>query len=84
MTMYLTTTLTANSLIALFELASVPGFACSQIVACIPRSQDATELAVIRNLGWCGFSLSTLQPWNLKQMSEPSLSARWLFLSAEV
>lgn len=73
-----------TGLIALFELASTPSFACSQIVACVPRSQDATELAVIRNLGWCGFALSTLQPWCLEHTPEPSLSTRWLFMSAEV
>ncbi|KAI9045119.1 ornithine decarboxylase antizyme [Aspergillus affinis] len=73
-----------TGLIALFELASTPSFACSQIVACVPRSQVATELAVIRNLGWCGFALSTLQPWSLEHIPEPSLSTRWLFMSAEV
>ncbi|PLB50499.1 ornithine decarboxylase antizyme [Aspergillus steynii IBT 23096] len=73
-----------TGLIALFELANISSFACSQIVACVPRSQDATELAVIRNLGWCGFALSTLQPWCDEHISEPCLSTRWLFLSAEV
>ncbi|KAF7587578.1 hypothetical protein BBP40_007043, partial [Aspergillus hancockii] len=41
-----------TGLIALFELASLSNFGCSQIVACIPRLQDATELDVARNLGW--------------------------------
>lgn len=82
--MYPAKTLTVNSLIALFELANIPNFACSRIVACVPRSQDATELAVIRNLGWCGFALSTLQPWSRERLPGSSLSAKWLFLSAEV
>ncbi|KAB8263736.1 ornithine decarboxylase antizyme-domain-containing protein [Aspergillus pseudonomiae] len=73
-----------TGLIALFELASLPEFGCSQIVACIPRSQDAAELEVVRNLGWCGFNLTTLQPWSTRDCVELSLSAEWLFLGAEV
>ncbi|KAE8384337.1 ornithine decarboxylase antizyme-domain-containing protein [Aspergillus alliaceus] len=73
-----------TGLIALFELAGLSEFACSQIIVCIPRSQDATELEVVRNLGWCGFSLTTLQPWNTRGCLDSSLSAKWLFLSAEV
>ncbi|KAB8204578.1 Ornithine decarboxylase antizyme [Aspergillus parasiticus SU-1] len=73
-----------TGLIALFELASLPEFGCSQIVACIPRSQSAAELEVVRNLGWCGFNLTTLQPWSTGNFVELSLSAKWLFLRAEV
>ncbi|KAE8375801.1 ornithine decarboxylase antizyme-domain-containing protein [Aspergillus bertholletiae] len=73
-----------TGLIALFELASLPEFGCSQIVACIPRSQGVAELEVVRNLGWCGFSLTTLQPWNTGDCVESSLSAKWLFLGAEI
>ncbi|OGM39405.1 hypothetical protein ABOM_012087 [Aspergillus bombycis] len=43
-----------TGLIALFELASLPEFGCSQIVACIPRSQDAAELEVIISKGFTG------------------------------
>lgn len=73
-----------DRLIALFELASLSEFGCSQIVACIPRSQGAAELEVVRNLGWCGFNLTTLQPWSAGNCVELSLSAKWLFLRAEV
>ncbi|XHG06388.1 hypothetical protein AWENTII_009586 [Aspergillus wentii] len=71
-------------LIALFELASISNFDCSQIVACIRRSQDTAELEAVRNLGWCGFSLTTLKPWITDNDDEFSLSEKWLFLSAEV
>ncbi|KMK57975.1 hypothetical protein Y699_03395 [Aspergillus fumigatus Z5] len=50
-------------LIALFELAGMPMFDCTQIVACIPRSQEVTDSEIVRNLGWCGFNLTTLKPW---------------------
>ncbi|PKY02904.1 ornithine decarboxylase antizyme [Aspergillus campestris IBT 28561] len=73
-----------TGLMALFELANLSDFGCTRIVACISRSQDSTEHEVIRNLGWCGFSLTTLQPWCSKNHREPVISAKWLFLSAEV
>ncbi|PTU20169.1 hypothetical protein P175DRAFT_0272686 [Aspergillus ochraceoroseus IBT 24754] len=73
-----------SGLIALFELADMPAFECSQIVVCAPRSQDGAEIETIRNFGWCGFSLTTLQPWDTRGSLESSISPRWLFLSAEV
>ncbi|KAE8146257.1 yippee zinc-binding/DNA-binding /Mis18, centromere assembly-domain-containing protein [Aspergillus avenaceus] len=72
-----------TGLIALFELAILSEFVCSQIVACIPRSQAAPELEVVRNLGWCGFNLITLQPWMAENNIDASISDKWLFLSAE-
>lgn len=69
---------------ALFELANLSDFGCTRIVACISRTQDPTEHEVIRNLGWCGFSLTTLQPWCSRDRGEFVISAKWLFLSAEV
>ncbi|GFF95424.1 uncharacterized RING finger protein P8B7.15c [Aspergillus lentulus] len=71
-------------LIALFELASMPMFECSQIVACIPRSQEVADSEIVRNLGWCGFNLTTLKPWISEQCVEHCLSTKWLFLCAEV
>lgn len=79
------TNLQSGRLIALFELAGMSAFGCSQIVACIRRSQDAAELEVVRNLGWCGFSLTTLNPWVSDGCCcESTLSPRWIFLCAEV
>ncbi|KAL4998099.1 ornithine decarboxylase antizyme-domain-containing protein [Aspergillus recurvatus] len=71
-----------SGLIALFELASVSVFGCSQIVACVPRSKNGSELESVRNLGWCGFGLTTLEQFGAKNAN--FLSNRWLFLSAEV
>ncbi|KAI9368205.1 ornithine decarboxylase antizyme-domain-containing protein [Aspergillus egyptiacus] len=73
-----------SGLIALFELAAVPAFGCSQIVACVPRSQDGAETELIRNLGWCGFGLTTLQLWDARNCQGSQISTRWLFLNAEV
>ncbi|KAL2802279.1 ornithine decarboxylase antizyme-domain-containing protein [Aspergillus granulosus] len=74
-----------SGLIALFELASVPVFDCSQIVACVPRTQDNVEIDFTRNLGWCGFGLTTLKPWDTKCcLHDNPISTKWLFLSSEV
>ncbi|BCR92337.1 ornithine decarboxylase antizyme [Aspergillus chevalieri] len=73
-----------SGLIALFELAGMSAFGCSQIVACIQRSQDTAELEVVRNLGWCGFNLTTLGPWLPEDCSASAISPKWIFLCAEV
>jgi hypothetical protein len=74
--------LTLPSLIALFELAE-DTFGCSQIVACVSRSQPTDEMELVRSLGWCGFSLTTLEPW-MSSSDQGCLSNEWLFLAAEV
>ncbi|KAJ5214799.1 hypothetical protein N7468_010478 [Penicillium chermesinum] len=71
-------------LIALFELAGIDAFNCSQIVACVRRSQQRSEVELVHNLGWCGFNLTTLEPWAMGTSSGPTLSTKWLFLVAEV
>ncbi|KAL3469460.1 ornithine decarboxylase antizyme-domain-containing protein [Aspergillus californicus] len=73
-----------SGLIALFELACIPEFGCSQIVACVPRSKYGSELELTRNMGWCGFGLTTLQPWDTINCLISPVSTSWLFLSAEV
>ncbi|KAJ5172253.1 hypothetical protein N7492_004846 [Penicillium capsulatum] len=73
-----------SGLIALFELAGNEAFDCSQIVACAKRSQQINEMELVRSLGWCGFNLTTLDPWMLAGCPESSLSTKWLFLVAEV
>ncbi|KAJ6140437.1 hypothetical protein N7470_010442 [Penicillium chermesinum] len=73
-----------SGLIALFELAGIDAFNCSQIVACVRRSQQRSEVELVHNLGWCGFNLTTLEPWAMGTSSGPTLSTKWLFLVAEV
>ncbi|KAJ5750929.1 hypothetical protein N7533_007957 [Penicillium manginii] len=73
-----------SGLIALFELAGVEAFDCSQIVACVKRTQHTNEMELVRSLGWCGFNLTTLEPWSTAGASGPFLSPKWLFLAAEV
>ncbi|KAJ9357250.1 hypothetical protein DTO280E4_5653 [Paecilomyces variotii] len=73
-----------SGLMALFELASMPGFDCSQIVACVSRSVVTAEFDTVRDLGWCGFNLTTLEQTLALDSAEPSVSSRWIFLVAEV
>ncbi|KAJ5341937.1 hypothetical protein N7541_011061 [Penicillium brevicompactum] len=72
-----------SGLMALFELAEIDTFGCSQIVACVSRSQRADEMELVRSLGWCGFNLTTLEPWMTSE-DQGCLSDEWLFLVAEV
>lgn len=71
-------------LMALFELASMPAFGCSRIVACVRRLPYDTEFDVVRSLGWCGFGLTTLEPFSDFGDQKLCLSNQWLFLVAEV
>ncbi|KAJ6007957.1 hypothetical protein N7540_011933 [Penicillium herquei] len=73
-----------SGLIALFELAGIDAFDCSQIVACVKRSQQTNEMELVRSLGWCGFSLTTLKPWVTCSDPGSVISSKWLFLVAEV
>lgn len=70
---------------ALFELTGTAGFDCSQIVACVDRSANPTELdATIRNLGWVGFELITLDDWVSPAGGSKLTSDKWLFMAVEV
>ncbi|KAF7719179.1 Uncharacterized protein PECH_001819 [Penicillium ucsense] len=75
-----------SGLIALFELAGSDAFDCTQIVACVNRSQHTDEMELVRSLGWCGFNLTTLDPWiqGTSGAAGPAVSTKWLFLVAEV
>ncbi|KAL2382633.1 hypothetical protein RJZ90_003138 [Blastomyces dermatitidis] len=74
-----------SGLMALFEIASISELGCSEMVACVDRSMGATELdAVIRNLGWVGFELSSLRDWVPPSAKGPFISNRWLFMTVEI
>ena len=73
-----------HRLIALFELADMTTFGCSQIVACVGRSERTDAMELVRSLGWCGFSLTTLEPWMSSGDQGVPISDKWLFLVAEV
>jgi hypothetical protein len=70
-----------QALIALIELADGP-LGCAHIVLCLER--DIAELdakALVRNLQWAGFELTTLDHW---AKDVDVTSPRWLFMAVEV
>ncbi|KZF20103.1 hypothetical protein L228DRAFT_285477 [Xylona heveae TC161] len=71
-----------QGMMALIELAATPSFDCSNLIICLDRQIDRTELqALIRDLGWVGFELTTLDRW----AGCPDVtSQRWLLLEMEV
>lgn len=70
------------SLMALIELASDSIFDCTGLVACVSRTMDAAELkGLLRDLGWVGFNLITLDRW----AKVPAVTSdKWLVLRMEL
>jgi hypothetical protein len=66
---------------ALLELATQRSIGCSELVLCVDRSMNPSDLTVLtRDLGWVGFELTTLAPWTGKM---ETTSDRWLMLTME-
>ena len=76
-------TLCANRFMALIELAATADQSCSRLVICLSRAIDGARLQVlIRDLGWVGFQLTTLDEWMPKEKG--LLSQEWIFFEMEV
>lgn len=81
-----------DGLLALIELAS-ECYECDRLVICLDRQSNDLH-ALIRDLGWFGFELSTLRFWidacqgRLAVANDSldciSTSEQWLFLSMEL
>jgi len=71
-------------LMALLELADNEAFNCTRIVACVPRSPESSATVLTRNLGWCGFFLTTLENFASYTDSRALVSKEWLFLVSEI
>ena len=49
---------------AMLELAASTYLECSRLVVCLGRANDAAaNQTLLRNLGWVGFELTTMEPW---------------------
>ncbi|KAI9856693.1 MAG: hypothetical protein M1824_005275 [Vezdaea acicularis] len=70
-----------TGLMALIELATDESIDCSHLVVCLERSKPTADLKrLVRDLGWAGFRLVTLEPWS----SEKNMvSDTWLLLSMD-
>ena len=73
-----------QALMALIELASTPALPpCDQMVVCFDRQEEETPVtkALLRDLGWIGFELSTLKDW---AEGLELTSSKWLFVAMDV
>ena len=67
----------------LMELATAL-FNCSQVIVCLDRSIEGAGLGkLIRNFGWVGFGLTTLDGWGGGVVQGDLISDRWIFLSMD-
>ena len=65
---------------ALIELALSSTLQCDQLVVCLNRSMDSANMkALVRDLGWVGFELTTLARWTGADVT----SKKWLMLAME-
>ncbi|RYO90789.1 hypothetical protein DL764_008392 [Monosporascus ibericus] len=70
-----------QALIALIELAEGP-FGCSRVVLCLDRDiPESDAKALMRNLQWAGFELTTLDHW---AKDVDVVSRRWLFMGMDI
>lgn len=69
-------------LMALLELCEVPHFGCDRLVVAIDRSADSK--ALMKDLGWIGFGLATLDDFvSDEDMEAETTSQQWLFMEME-
>lgn len=72
-----------HSLIALIELAS-ECFGSEKLVIAIDRKAECLQ-SLIRDLGWIGFELTTLDTWRGNQTKTPQgVSDKWVFVGMEL
>ncbi|KAH6644446.1 ornithine decarboxylase antizyme-domain-containing protein [Boeremia exigua] len=69
-------------LMALLELCEVQQFGCDRLVVAIDRSADSK--ALMKDLGWIGFGLATLEDFVADEDMEAEItSQQWLFMEME-
>ncbi|KAF2204944.1 hypothetical protein GQ43DRAFT_468630 [Delitschia confertaspora ATCC 74209] len=69
-------------LMALLELCDTPYFSCSRLMVCLDRQAEARLMgALVKDLGWIGFQLATLNDWT---GGDEITSDRWLFMDMDV
>jgi hypothetical protein len=73
-------------LMSIIDLASSPDFDCSALVVCLDRDIGSKSLpALIRDLGWVGFNLMTLEAVaGGGGKGFPTLSSKWVFVTMEL
>jgi hypothetical protein len=67
---------------ALLELCDVSYFSCSRLVVCLDRHTEAVAMeALIKDLGWIGFQLATLDDFT---RGDEITSDQWLLMDMDV
>lgn len=71
---------------SIIELASSPHFDCSTLVVCLDRAIGQKSLqTLIRDLGWVGFNLVTLDAWaGGVGKGSSTLSSKWILVAMEL
>lgn len=68
-------------LMALLELCEVDQFSCDRLIVCIDRQADSMARdTLVKDLGWIGFSLTTLDDFS---EGAALTSDKWLFMDME-
>jgi hypothetical protein len=66
---------------ALLELCEVNSLSCDRLIVCIDRQADTTTRdTVVKDLGWIGFGLTTLDDFS---DAGELTSDKWLFMDME-
>ena len=67
---------------ALLELCSLDALGCTALVICLDRDMDSADLkSLMKDLGWVGFSPTTLIDW---VQDQEIISSKWVFLAMDV
>lgn len=75
-------TANGSSLMALLELCSLDELGCTELVICLDRDMETADLkSLMKDLGWVGFSPTTLIDW---AQSQEIISSKWVFLAMDV
>ena len=71
-----------QALVALIELSD-SALGCSQLIVCVDRATPDDEAkALIKGLGWAGFSLTTLDHWAGGHLDVTS--KKWVFMGMDI
>jgi len=69
-------------LMAVLELCSLDELGCTELVICLDREMEAADLkSLMKDLGWVGFSPTTLVDW---VQGEEIISSKWVFLAMDI
>ena len=67
---------------ALLELCSLDELGCTELVICLDREMETADLrSLMKDLGWVGFSPTTLIDW---VQHEEIISSKWVFLAMDI